>query len=48
MKTTIDLARFFTFIIACVLASRGLVSWWVVLLFFVYSMELEIEVTTKK
>lgn len=41
MKITIDVAKIFWFVLAFTLATMGLVSWWVVLLFALYGAELK-------
>lgn len=43
MKGTlhIDIAKFFFCIVAVVLAALGIVSWWVLLLFALYSIKVE-------
>lgn len=41
MKMHIDVMKFVFALVAVVLAVLGLVSWWVVLLFVLYSLELK-------
>lgn len=40
-KINIDIAKFVFAIVAIVLAANGLVSWWVVLLFALYGIEVK-------
>lgn len=40
-KINLDLAKFVFTIVAVILAANGLVSWWVVLLFVLYGIEVK-------
>ncbi len=44
MKITIDLFKILFVIVAVTFAVNGLISWWIILLFFLYGLEAKVRI----